>query len=105
ERLERAVQSYEEALALDPAHFWSRFQLGRCYLALGRGSAAVEALGACVVLRPDSPWGYSARGLALALQRRYDEALHDLNRASDRGFRPAQLNRGVVHWLRRQPDL
>ena len=38
-------------LRLDPEHFWSRFQLGRCYLSLGRVPEAVETLGACVALR------------------------------------------------------
>ena len=71
--------------------------MSRCYLGLGRRPEAIEVLSACVALRPDSPWAYSARGLALALQRRFDEALRDLNRAIALDSRPARLNRGVVY--------
>ncbi|HJT79043.1 MAG TPA: tetratricopeptide repeat protein, partial [Gemmataceae bacterium] len=97
--LARAVEQYREALRLDPARFWAHFQLARCYLVLGQGAEAVEALGACVALRPDSAWGYSTRGFALAILRRYPEAEADLNRALeiDPEALPARLNRGVVY--------
>src|SRR5206468_4042006 len=50
---------------------------------------------------PDVPWGYTARGLALALQRRFDEASSDFDRALelDPNCLPAQLNRGVMFRL------
>ena len=103
-RLERAIESYRNALELDPDHYWSHFQLGRCYLALRRDAEAIEALGACLALRPDAPWGYSARGLALALMKRYPEAIRDLDRAAALDFRPARLNRGAVYWFQKKPD-
>ena len=98
--MERAIEEYREALRIDPEHYWSQFQLGRSYLSLSRRAEAVEALGACVALRPDAPWGYSVRGLALAQQNRYRDAKHDLDRAIELGpdFLPARLNRGVVYW-------
>ena len=104
EQLTRAVELYRKALALQQKHFWSHFQLGHCYLALGQGDLAVEALGACVALRPESPLGYTMRGLVLGLQKRYPEAVADLDRAValDAGFRPALLNRGVVNWLQKK---
>jgi tetratricopeptide (TPR) repeat protein/tRNA A-37 threonylcarbamoyl transferase component Bud32 len=104
DRLAQAVEAYRKALELDPGHYWSRFQMGRCYLALGHRPEAVEALGGCIAVRPDAPWGYSARGLALALEQRYDEALRDLDRAIALGSRPAQLNRGVVFKLQQKFD-
>src|SRR5262249_43602567 len=96
-RPDQAIQADSRALEVDPGHFWSRFQRGRSNLSLGRRSRsdAVADLGACIVLRPHSPWGYSARGLALGLLKRYDAALQDLNRAIGLGSRPAQLNRGM----------
>ncbi len=105
-RLIQAIEYYRKALALEQGHFWSHFQLGQCYLALGQGDLAVEALGACVALRPKLPWGYTLRGLVLGLQKRYPEALADLNEAVrlDPTLRPARLNRGVVHWLHKQYD-
>ncbi len=100
----RAVEQYRRALQLQPNHYWSHFQLGRCYLSLGRGSEALAALNAYVALRPDSPWGYSARGLALGLMKQFADAERDLDQALKLSvdFRPARLNRGVVYWLQKR---
>ncbi len=105
-QLQEAVQHYRSALRLDPNHYWSHFQIGRCYLALGKNAEAVEALGTCVALRPGSPWGYSARGLALCFSRRYEEARADLDRALalDPHARPPRLNRGVAFWMEKKYD-
>jgi tetratricopeptide (TPR) repeat protein len=101
DRLAQAVAEYQQALELDPRHYWSRLQLGRCYLSLGRKAEAVDTLGACVALRPDCPWGYSTRGLALALSRRFQDAENDLRQALHLrpNFRPARLNIGLARWL------
>lgn len=97
--LARAIEEYRKSLDIDPENYWSHFQLGRCYLSLGKGAEAVETLGTCVALRPTSPWGYSARGLAFAFLKNYPAAKLDLDRAISLApdFRPPQLNRGVVH--------
>jgi len=99
--LAKAVEEYGKALQQDPRHYWSHFQLGRCYLAMGRGPEAVQTLSTCVALRPETPWGPSARGLALALLSRFDEAERELERtiAQHPGFLPARLNHGVALWL------
>ncbi len=100
-QMAKAMGQYRRALEVDPSYYWSHFQLGRAYLSLGQGKEAVEALGACVALRPKSPWGYSARGLALAGLQRYREAEADLSRALklNADFRPPLLNRGWVYWV------
>lgn len=105
--LAKSIEEYQKALQNEPRHYWSHYQLGRCYLSLGRGAEAVAAMGTCVALRPDSPWGYSTRGLALGLLKRFPEAVQDLNKALalDRDFRPAKLNRGVVRWLEKKHEL
>jgi len=99
--LKNAVDHYQQARRIDPRYFWCYFHLGRCYLSLGLGSEALEALDTCVALRPDQPWGYGARGLALGLIRRYAEGEADLKKALelDPDFRPALLNRGILAWL------
>ncbi len=110
--LSRARTQYRKALQTDPRHFWSHLQLGRCLLSLGQHAEAVEALGVCVAVKPDSPWSYSARGIALALCERFDEARRDLDRAIELGrrieeahhFWPARLNRGVVYFLQGQAE-
>lgn len=103
--LSRAIDFYRQALELDPKHYWAHFQLGRCYMNLGMMSESVEALGACVALRPDAPWGYSARGLALGMSKRFDESQRDFDRAIklDPDFRPAWLNRGLVYYQQKKP--
>jgi tetratricopeptide (TPR) repeat protein len=105
ESLELALHSYQGALKLDPTHYWSRLQVGRCYLGLNRDAEAVEALSACIALRPDVPWGYSARGLALTMLRRFDEAAADFDRAIalDGECIPARLNRSVMYMLQERP--
>jgi serine/threonine protein kinase/Tfp pilus assembly protein PilF len=101
ERLARATEHYKQALQINPRHYWCYFQLGRCYLSLGQGSEAIEALTTCVALRPEQPWGYSARGLARGLTRHFAQGEADLEKAltMDPDFRPALLNRGILAWL------
>jgi tetratricopeptide (TPR) repeat protein/tRNA A-37 threonylcarbamoyl transferase component Bud32 len=96
-----AIAHYQRALRVEPDHFWSHLQMGRCYMSLGQGPEALEALGTCVALRKNEAWGYSARGLALGLMQRYDDGEADLERALalDPEFRPARLHRGVLAWL------
>ncbi len=88
-------------MEIDPHHYWSHLQLGRCYLSLGRGSEAVEAFTTCIALRPEAPWGYSTRGLAWALLGRFDDAVRDLKRTVNEhpDFLPARLNYGIALWL------
>ena len=107
ELLEQAIAGYRAAIRLRTNDFWSHFQMGRCYVSLGKHSEGVETFGACVALRPESPWPYSARGLALAMLDRFDGALSDLDRAIalDDEFLPAKLNRGVAHLLAGNQDL
>jgi serine/threonine protein kinase/Flp pilus assembly protein TadD len=96
-----AAAAYGEALRLDPHHYWSHLQLGRCLLALGREAEAAQTFSTCIALNPEAPWGYSARGLALALAGRYPEAQRELESAMRQhpGFLPARLNYGVALWL------
>ena len=100
--LEKAAAEYRLALQTEPAHYWSHYQLGRCLMNLGQPEEGVLALGACVALKPDSPWGYSARGVALTTLKRYDEAAADFDRVArlDPDSRLLRLNRGVLRWHR-----
>lgn len=99
EHLLAALEEYRIALQLDPRHYWAQYQVGRCLMAIGRLPESIEALSACVALRPDVPWAYSTRGLAHALSGRLDYAMGDVSRALelDPQFQPALLNRGIVN--------
>jgi serine/threonine protein kinase/tetratricopeptide (TPR) repeat protein len=100
-----AVSLYQAALERDPTHYWARFQLGRCYLALGRTAEAVETFSTCIAVRPQTPWAYTARAVALAFLRRFEEAHRDLDRALAIApdSLPARLNRGVLFRLQNDP--
>lgn len=107
QNLQSAIAEYRAALQTDPDHYWSRLQLGRCYLATRHTGEAIETLGACIALRPEGPWAYTSRAMALAQDARYDEAIEDLNHvlSGDPGFLPALLNRGWIHWRQKNlPD-
>jgi Flp pilus assembly protein TadD len=97
-----ALKEYQLALQADPGHYWANYQLGSCLLSIGRGEEAVPALGACVALRPDVPWGYGARAAALTKIGRFDEAAVDIEKAVklDPNSRLQKLRRGVLTWVR-----
>ncbi len=53
-RFEEARERFDEALTIDPNHFWARYGLGLYYLARGNPEAAVDELGAARDLWPDN---------------------------------------------------
>jgi tetratricopeptide (TPR) repeat protein len=105
-RVRKAVEEYRAALALDPKHFWARFQVGRGSVQLKQPAEAVEALTYCVAQKPTSPWGYTVRGLVLGQLSRYAEAGSDLTRAIDLApdLRLARLHRGVVYRFQKKDE-
>ncbi len=98
EILDQAIAEYRKAVAINPDHYWSHFQIGKCDMALDRPAEAVEALGTCVALRPQAPWSYATRAFALTQLKRYKDAENDIATAlsKDPDFLPARLNRGVI---------
>src|SRR5262249_10907053 len=74
-QLPAAIRRFEEALWLQPDHFWARYFLAVCYLreAIGlqrpaeahaAANAARDSLTVCIDKRPDFPWPYVLRGFA-----------------------------------------
>jgi tetratricopeptide (TPR) repeat protein/tRNA A-37 threonylcarbamoyl transferase component Bud32 len=106
ELLRKAIEEFRLALRIDPNHFWSHLQLGRCYQTLGQGAEAVATLGACIALKPDSPWGYTTRAMALIYLQRFPEAEWNLNKALQLtpDNRVARLHRGVAYWRQGKRD-
>ena len=102
----QAIAEYQKAVTLQPDDFWCFLQMGRCYLSLKLGAEAVASLDCCIALRPNDPWGYSARGLAKGLLGDFKHADADLGRALqiDPEFRPARLHRGIMAWLQLKDD-
>jgi Flp pilus assembly protein TadD len=100
ELIGKALAEYRQAIEMNADHYWSHFQLGRMYQAMAQFAEAAEALKVCIALKPDSPWGYSARALALSRLKRYPEAEAELNNVLRQNpeDRPARLARAVVYW-------
>jgi tetratricopeptide (TPR) repeat protein len=95
---ERALASYERALALRPEHADVLSNRGSALLALGRIEEAIASYDRALAVRPDFPEALSNRGSALEKLRRWDEALESYDRALT--LRPdypeALYNRGNV---------
>jgi tetratricopeptide (TPR) repeat protein/tRNA A-37 threonylcarbamoyl transferase component Bud32 len=106
ERVARAIEHYQASLRLEPDHYWCNYMLGWCFFDLNKGSEAVQTFGTCVALQPTLPWGYTARGQALAGIRRFADAEKDLETALslDKDFAPALLNRGSLSWQQGKRD-
>jgi tetratricopeptide (TPR) repeat protein len=107
EILGKAMEFYRQALKSDANHYWSYYQLGKCYEGLEKYAEAAEAFGTCIVLNPKAPWAFSSRGLALShLEDRQKDAEADLDHALklDSGFRPALLNRGTLYAKQKKYD-
>ncbi|HZN34552.1 MAG TPA: tetratricopeptide repeat protein, partial [Pirellulaceae bacterium] len=109
-RLAEAVQAYQQALRLEPNHYWSMMQLGSCLADLGQGPADFrEAAGVftgCILNRPDHAHAYRCRANAWIKLRRLPDALADNTQAIrlDPQSTKAWHNRGVTYRFLGQPD-
>jgi serine/threonine protein kinase/Flp pilus assembly protein TadD len=101
-RYKEAVTELDEAVRLNPKHFWSWMQRGICRQELGQYTLAAGDFGMCMGLWPEFAWGYFNRGCALGLSGHKAEAIRDYSAALDRAlvrdpvFLLAHLNRGMA---------
>ena len=104
-RLWRSITELNQALRLNPRHYWSWLQRGICHLEVGEQALAAGDFNACVALWPDFAWSYFNRGHVLAQLGKKPEALADYGPPSSRdaGFVYAYLNRALVYLDSRQP--
>jgi serine/threonine protein kinase/Flp pilus assembly protein TadD len=98
-RYAEAVAELNQALALNPQHYWSWVQRGICYQELGKYTLATGDFGACIGLWPDFAWGYFNRGYVLERSGHKEEAVADYTAAlqRDHDFLLAAVNRGMVY--------
>jgi serine/threonine protein kinase/tetratricopeptide (TPR) repeat protein len=96
ENLRRALLGLDEALRMNPRHYWSAVQRGICHFELGEHLLAAADFGQCIGLWPESAWGYFNRGCVLERDGRTTEAISDYTAAlqHDADFAPATINRG-----------
>ncbi|HWY85367.1 MAG TPA: tetratricopeptide repeat protein, partial [Gemmataceae bacterium] len=100
-----AITELNQALRLNPRHYWSWLQRGICHLELGEQALAAGDFNACVALWPDFAWSYFNRGHVLALLGKKPEALADYGAAIERDadFVHAYLNRALVYLDSQRP--
>jgi tetratricopeptide (TPR) repeat protein len=94
-----AIKELNEALRLNPRHYWSCLQRGICRLEMGESTLALGDFNACVALWPDFAWSYFNRGHVLNQLGKKPEALADYSATIERDadFVPAYLNRALVY--------
>jgi tetratricopeptide (TPR) repeat protein len=103
-RYGEAISELDEALRLNPRHYWCLGQRGLCHLERGDADLALADLGTCVGLRPEFAWGYYNRADVLAKCGKRKAAIADytsvLTYSSD--MVSASLNRGLLYHELRQ---
>ncbi len=94
----KAIAELNEALNLQPRHYWSALQRGICRMELGEYAQALGDFGTCTGLWPEHPWGYFNRGCVLDRMGLKLDAIHDYSAALERdpGFAAALANRGLA---------
>jgi tetratricopeptide (TPR) repeat protein len=99
-----AVREFEEALRLEPTHYWSLMLLGHAFSELGEGSAdftaAVAVYTGCIMKRPDYASAYRYRAQAHGRLKQYEKSVQDYSNAIklDPKLGPAWNNRGLAYY-------
>jgi eukaryotic-like serine/threonine-protein kinase len=93
-----AIAALNEALDLQPRHYWSAMQRGICHTELGEFAQAIGDFGTCTGLWPEHPWGYFNRGYVLDRMGLKADAINDYTAAlhRDQSFVAALVNRGLA---------
>ena len=108
DRLRQAIDAYQAAIAMNPSHYWSHLQLGRCYAGLGQYDLAIERQSACIAIRPDAPWAYSSRAVSRFFEKDYAGAEQDFTAGIERAD-GERRRRGLVmrasFWLSREDSV
>src|SRR5439155_12149522 len=64
-RYKEAITELDQALRLNPRHYWSLLQRGICLQELGQEALALEDFFGCTILWPEFAWGHFNRGRVL----------------------------------------
>ena len=99
ERFEDAAEVYERGLGFPPPEN-VRFALGlaRCRIRLGRLESAQEGLDALLSENPNVGRGWLLRGIVAFEEKRYEDAIADIEKAIQKGYNgtEAQLRLGMA---------
>jgi tetratricopeptide (TPR) repeat protein len=80
-RFERILKAQEDVLSKDPANIEALMQRGKILVEMELYADAVEAFDAVVKIKPEYKEAWNARGNALSLLGRYDEAATSYKKA------------------------
>jgi serine/threonine protein kinase/tetratricopeptide (TPR) repeat protein len=99
-RYAEAVSQLDEALRLNPRHYWSLVQRGICHRELGELLLAAGDFSRCVGLQPELAWGHYNLGCILDQSQKRTHAIDSYSAAigCDQRFALAYLNRGLA-WI------
>src|SRR5262249_52873027 len=106
--VDEALPLCEEALRLDPDHFWAQYLKALCHVRLRRWGEAEVGIKVCLGKRPGDPWLLLLLGSAHTGMKRYEAAEDDFQAAlaseTDSAFRAAVLtSRSAMRTLDKRP--
>ena len=93
--LDRKIEEYTQAIALDPQDADAYYNRGNAYAQRGDLDLAIADLDQAIALDPQDAEAYFSRALAYAQAGQFDQALLDLNKGIDINPRDA-----TAHYLR-----
>jgi tetratricopeptide (TPR) repeat protein len=98
-RLDKEIEDFNAAIALDPSDYMAYINLGKLYLNIGSFEKSIEYAGKAIVLAPSQAVLYNNRGVSYHNTGRYDGALENFNKAIelDRNYANAYFNRGNLY--------
>lgn len=102
----KAVENYEESIAIDDLFYPSRVNLGIIYYQQGNIQQAEVVFNDLVIKHPDIPEGYYYLALLYAEQNKKNEAIALLESARTKGVASSRIlyNLGLLYQMTGQPD-
>jgi tetratricopeptide (TPR) repeat protein len=100
-KLERALDDYNQAIALDPSYSEAYDNRGLLYQKKGQVNNAIEDFSKSILLDPSSGKAYFNLGVIHAETGLFDQAIEDFNHSltRDPAFADAYANRGIAYAL------
>jgi tetratricopeptide (TPR) repeat protein len=105
-RIDRAIDDFNKAIALDPSDYYAYINRGLVYSETGQTGKALEDFDKAIALNPRSFEAYTNKGMAYGKAGLLDRAIEQFSKAID--IKPdsaiAYGNRGLAYSLIGQPD-